>query len=81
MTVIVKSIIERITILSPSIPVNRSIPEEINGTPNAKEVAAPPNSPNKIRYLLIYLKLISLSFQYWTTGLTNFIYWLFLYKY
>ena len=46
MTVIVKSIIERITILSPSIPVNRSIPEEINGTPNAKEVAAPPNSPN-----------------------------------
>lgn len=32
--------------MSPSIPVNRSIPEEINGTPNAKEVAAPPNSPN-----------------------------------
>ncbi len=50
---------ERKIIFLPSKPVNLSMPAEINGTPNASDVAAPPSNPkiNKISttYLQIYL--------------------------
>lgn len=49
-TVIVSKIAERNTIFLPSRPVSLSIPAEINGTPSARDVAAPPSNPkiNKI---------------------------------
>ncbi len=49
-TVIVNKMAERKIIFLPSKPVNLSMPAEINGTPNASDVAAPPSNPkiNKI---------------------------------
>ncbi len=54
MTVMMSKIMLLITIFSPSSPVSRSIPAEIIGTPNANDVAAPPNNPkiNKISTIL-----------------------------